>query len=84
MRIQPLRHPSPNPITFGIYKGHRITSYGQYTWGEYKGRKIEVFDAAKYNQKLHYVSNNQTLKWIESKLRYFQDGIKRIIRSKAK
>lgn len=79
----------PQPITkynpsFGIYKGSKKTPYGDYIWGNYKGYKIEIYNASKYNQKLHYVSNNQTLKWIESKLRYFQDGIKRIIRSKAK
>lgn len=79
----------PQPITkynpsFGILKGYKKTPYGDYIWGNYKGYKIEIYNASKYNQKLHYVSNNQTLKWIESKLRYFQDGIKRIIRSKAK
>ena len=88
MRIKPVEHkygkPKPYPVSFGILKGYKKTPYGQYTWDEYKGHKIEIFDAKKYNQKLQYVSNNQTLKWIESKLRYFQDGIKRIIRSKAK
>lgn len=56
MQVQPIRPPSPNPISFGIYKGHRPTAYGEYTWGEYKGYKIEIFDAKKYNQKLQYVS----------------------------
>ena len=84
MNVPPLKPEKPQP-TFGILKGYKKTPYGEYTWGIYKGYKIEIFDATeKYNQKLHYVSNNQTLKWIESKLRYFQDGIKRIIRSKAK
>lgn len=81
MRVQPLRHPSPNPISFGIYKGHRITNYGQYTWGEYKGRKIEIYDAKEYNQKLQYVSNSKTLKWIKSKLIYIQNGIRKVLRS---
>lgn len=81
MQIQPLRHPSPNPISFGIYKGHRITPYGEYTWGEFKGHKIEIYDAYKYNQKLQYVSDSQTLKWLKSKLIYIQDGIRKIIRS---
>lgn len=45
----------PQPITtynpsFGIYKGHRITNYGEYTWGEYKGYKIEIFDAKNLNK----------------------------------
>lgn len=79
----------PQPITtynpsFGIYKGSKKTPYGDYIWGNYKGYKIEIFDAKKYNQKLYYVSNNQTLKWIKSKLRYFQNGIRKIIRSNAK
>ena len=89
MRIKPIEHkygkPKPYPVSFGILKGYKKTPYGQYTWGVYKEHKIEVFDATeKYNQKLHYVSNNQTLKWIEFKLRYFQDGIKKIVRSEAK
>ena len=88
MRIKPVDHkygkPKPYPISFGIYKGHRITSYGQYTWGEYKGYKIEIFDAKKYNQKLQYVSNSKTFKWIKSKLTYFQNGIKKIMRSEAR
>ena len=52
-------------------------------WGIYKGYKIEIFDAKKYNQKLQYVSENNTLRWVWSKLKYVQDGIKRIIRSKS-
>ena len=83
MNVPPIQPNKPQP-TFGILKGYKKTPFGEYTWGEYKGYKIEILDAKKYNQKLQYVSNNQTLKWIESKLRYFQDGIKRIIRSKAK
>lgn len=88
MRIKPVEHkygkPKPYPVSFGIYKGHRITSYGQYTWGEYKGYKIEIFDAKKHNQKLQYVCDGQTLKWLKSKLTYIQDGIRRINRSEAK
>lgn len=89
MRINPVDHkydkPKPYPVSFGILKGYKKTPYGQYTWGVYKGHKIEVFDATeKHNQKLHYVSNNQTLKWIKSKLRYFQNGIKKIMRSEAR
>lgn len=44
MQIQPLRHPSPNPISFGIYKGYRITSYGKCTYGNYKDYNIEIYD----------------------------------------
>lgn len=81
MRVQPLRQPSPNPITFGILKGYKITSYGQYTWGEYKGHKIEIYDAKQHKQKLQYVSNSKTLKWLKSKLIYIQNGIRKVLRS---
>ena len=70
----------PQP-TFGILKGYKKTPYGQYTWGEFKGHKIEIYDAYKYNQKLQYVSNSQSLKWLKSKLIYIQNGIKKILRS---
>lgn len=83
MNVPPIQPIKPQP-TFGILKGYKKTPYGEYTWGEYKGYKIEIFDAKKSQQKLIYVSDNKLLKWIKSKLRYFQDGIKRIIRSKAK
>lgn len=71
-------------INFGILKGYKKTSYGEYTWGTYKGHKIEVFDAKKHQQKLIYVSDNKLLKWIKSKLTYIQDGIKKIVRSEAR
>lgn len=86
MQVQPIRHPSPNPkpITFGILKGYKKTSYGQYMWGTYKDHKIEVFDATeKYGQKLQYVSDS-LLRWVKSKLIYLQDEIKKINRSEAK
>jgi len=83
MNVPPLKPEKPQP-TFGILKGYKKTPYGQYTWGEYKGYKIEIFDAKKYNQKLQYVSENNTLRWVWSKLKYVQDGIKKIVRSKAK
>lgn len=83
MNVPPIQPNKPQP-TFGILKGYKKTPYGEYTWGVYKGYKIEIFDAKKYNQKLQYVSENNTLRWVWSKLKYVQDGIKRIIRSKAK
>lgn len=70
--------------SFGILKGYKKTSYGEYMWGVYKGKKIEVFDAKKHQQKLIYISDNLTLKWLMSKLTYIQNGIKRIMRSVAK
>ena len=83
MNAPPIQPNKPQP-TFGILKGYKKTPYGQYTWGIYKGYKIEIFDAKKYNQKLQYVSENNTLRWVWSKLKYVQDGIRKISRSKAK
>jgi hypothetical protein len=83
MNVPPLKPEKPQP-TFGILKGYKKTPYGEYTWGEFKGHKIEIYDAYKYNQKLQYVSNSQTSNWVQSKLKYIQDGIKKIMRSKAK
>lgn len=83
MNVPPAQ-PNKSQPTFGILKGYKKTPYGQYTWGEFKGHKIEIYDAYKYNQKLQYVSNSQTSNWVQSKLKYIQDGIKKIMRSKAK
>lgn len=88
MQIQPLRHPSPNPrpkdISFGILKGYRKIPYGEYTWGEYKDYHIRIIDYSKYDQKLIYVSYSKLHKWIMSKLTYVQNGIRKVMRSKAK
>lgn len=80
MRTQPIRHPSPNPISFGIYKGHRITPYGKCTYGEYKKYHIQVYDDREDKAKLYYVSDDK-LRWVKSKLVFFRDGIRKIIRS---
>ena len=70
--------------TFGILKGYRKTSYGEYTWGIYRGHKIEVYDASKSKQKLIYVSDNKLMKWIKSKLTYWINGVKKINKSEAR
>ena len=81
VKPQPIQTYNPS---FGILQEYRNTTYGKYMKGNYKGHKIEVFDAMdKYNQKLIYISNNRTLKWIISKLIYIQNGIKKINRSSA-
>ena len=49
-------------------------------WGTYKNYKIEVFNSIKDNQKLIYVSDSQFSKWIKSKLVYFQNNIKKVVR----
>lgn len=74
----------PDPVSFGILKGYKKTLYGDYTYGIYKGNKIEIFNAYQYDQKLQYVSNNKTLKWLKSKLKYVQNGITKIVRSENK
>lgn len=77
MKIQPTDN-----TNFKIYKGSEKKSYGEYMWGMYKGKKIEVFDAFKYHQKLIYVS--KCMKFIKSKLTYWLDGSKKITRSEGR
>lgn len=52
MRIKPVEHkygkPKPYPVSFGIYKGSKMTSYGEYTWGMFKGYRIEIYNAKEY------------------------------------
>lgn len=87
MRVEKTQLTSPYTSkkypAFGIFKGYKKTTYGDYTWGEYKGYKIEIYNANKLNQKLQYVSDKTTLKWIWSKLKYIQNGINKVITSKA-
>ena len=78
MNVQPTDN-----ISFRIYKGTKIRPYGQYHWGEYKGNKIEIFDAHKENQKLIYVSD-KFKNFIKSKLVYWLDGIKKVIRAEGR
>lgn len=68
------------PISFGIYKGTKITSYGKCTYGKYKDYNIEIYDDNVDKAKLYYISNNIRM-WVKSKLIYFDNGIKKIIRS---
>jgi hypothetical protein len=77
MKIQPT-----NNINFGILKGYKQRPYGDYMWGEYKGLKYEVFDAHKYNQKLIYVS--KYMNFVKSKLTYWMDGIKKVVRAEGR
>lgn len=81
MKIEPI---PPNQPTFGILQGYRKTSYGNYMWGVYKGNKIDIYDAYIHKQKLIYVSDNKFLKWVKSKLTYFENGTKKVIRSEGK
>ena len=49
MNVPPLKPEKPQP-TFGILKGYKKTPYGEYTWGEFKGHKIEIYDAKNINK----------------------------------
>lgn len=77
MRVQPVQ-----PINFGILKRVKKKPYGEYLEGEYKGFKIEVYDAYKYNQFLIYVSKN--MNFIKSKLTYWIDEVKKVTRAEGK
>ena len=68
--------------SFGILKGIKKRPYGDYMWGEFKGKKIEVFDAWKHNQFLIYVSEN--MRFIKSKLIYWIDGVKKVMRAEGR
>lgn len=72
----------PRPPAFGILKEVKPRDYGRYMWGIYNGKKIEVYDAYKYNQFLIYVSEN--MRFIKSKLIYWVDGVKKVIRAEGK
>ena len=78
MKIQPT-----DSLNFGILKGIKKRPYGEYMWGEYKDKKIEVYDAYKFNQFLIYLSDKFG-NFIKSKLIYFQDGIKKITKAEGR
>lgn len=77
MRVQTIQTYQPS---FGIYIKSRQTPYGECTYGKYRDYNIEVYDAKKDNAKLYYVSD-KVRNWIKSKLVYYQNGIKKVIRS---
>ena len=77
MDVQPIQ-----PINFGILKKVKTRPYGTYMEGTYKGFKIEVYDAYKYNQFLIYVSKN--MNFIKSKLTYWMDGVKKVTRAEGR
>ena len=77
MRIEPNK---PQP-SFGILTHWHPTLYGDYKLGYYKGFKIEVYDAKKYEQKLIYVSDSKLLQWVKSKLIYLDNGKRKIMKA---
>ena len=66
-------------ISFGILKEVKKRPYGTYMRGEYKGQKIEVFDATEFQQLLIYVS--EKMRFIKSKLIYWDKGEKKVSRA---
>ena len=80
--IPPTKPPKPQP-TFGILKGYKKTPYGDYMWGVSKGKKIEVFNAWKNDQKLIYVSEEDTWRWVKSKFTYMQNKVKKVVKSQS-
>ena len=82
MKINSLEHKYSKPQpTFGILKSYKKTSYGDYMWGVSKGKNIEVFNAWKYDQKLIYVSEEDTWRWVKSKFTYMQNKVKKVVKS---
>jgi hypothetical protein len=82
MFIPPIQ---PNPITFGIYLKTRKTGYGQCDYGVYKNHNIEIYTAKENNKLIHklfYVSD-AVRNFIKSKLIYFENGIKKVVRGNA-
>lgn len=72
--------PNPRPISFGIYLKTYKTSYGWRDVGKYRGNNIEIYHDTKDQMKLQYVSDNLR-RFVQSKLVYFINGIKKITRS---
>ena len=67
-----------NNISFGIYKGSKVTGYGNCDFGVYRNKNIEIYRDYKDKTKLIYVSD-QLRNWIKSKLEYFDKNKKRVI-----
>lgn len=77
MKPQPIQTYNP---TFGIYLKTKRTAYGHCDIGKFKGNNIEIYHDYTDKTKLYYVSDS-VRKWIKSKLIYFDNGIKKIMRS---
>lgn len=82
MKTQPI---SPT-VSFGIYLRTRKTSYGQCDYGVFKNHNFEFYTAkenGKLVHKLAYVSDFFR-NFVKSKLTYFENGIKKIVRSEGR
>ena len=80
MIIEPIGKPKPKPIPFGIYQKTVKTAYGYKDIGKYKGKSITIYHDKEKGLKMTYIQ--QAKKWVQSKLTYFQNGIKKVVRSK--
>ena len=74
------------PISFGIYKNTKITSYGERIRGNLNGYQIDIYTAKNEDKsikhKLFYVS--KAGKWIKSKLNYYKNNIlEKVIRGQS-
>lgn len=67
-------------VNFGVYKWTKNTGLGQRTYGEYKDNRIDIYYDKQDKTKLIYVSD-MFMNWIKSKLIYFENGIKKVLRS---
>lgn len=63
-------------VNFGIYKGTKITQYGNKTTGVFKNYKLDIHEGYEQNKLVHklYYLYDTTGKWIKSKLKYYKDG----------
>ena len=80
MKAQQIQSYNPS---FCVYLKTRKTIHGHCDIGKYKGNNIEIYNDYKDKTKLYYVSDS-VRKWIKSKLIYFENGIKKVIRSNAR
>ena len=71
-----------NSVSFGILNRSSIKKrpYGEYFNGNYKGNKIEVFDAYNDKERLIYVSDKYG-NFLKYKLTYFINSFKKVTRS---
>lgn len=75
MQVQPVSRVGYNP-SFGVLKECNKTPYGRYMMGVIKNKRVEIYDAYKNNEKLWFVSDNSTFKWLEYKFAYLRNGKK--------
>lgn len=89
MKIQPTQLNKPQP-TFGIYQKTKITEYAYKSYikkdyGRFKDYSIYIqknYLMGKLASTLISIKKGE--KWLKSKLKYFDNGIKKVIRSEAK